>query len=188
MELLAKSEPRISLKEHIYDCLKIWEYLKICFPKAETIMHDIDFWEVVRLGVIFHDLGKAHIEFTKLLMGLANEWTGQRHELFSIPFIDGLEIDNSTKQLLMLVVAGHHRDFERLNRDYITNTYTSNKSDDEFGEDEMLVYEEEFDKVNVKGVHNLLDNEFHIRLNFYSIKSPKNLILSYLRKTNTGTS
>ncbi len=186
MELLAKSQPRISLKEHIDDCLKILEYLKICFPKAESIMHDIDFWDVVRLGVIFHDLGKAHIEFTKLLMGLANEWTGQRHELFSIPFIDGLEIDNSTKQLLRLAVAGHHRDFERLNRDYITNTYTSNNRDDEFREDEMLVYEEEFAKVNVEGVHNLLDNEFHIKLNSYSIKSPEKLILSYLRKASSG--
>jgi CRISPR-associated endonuclease/helicase Cas3 len=65
MELLAKSEPRISLKEHIDDCLNIWEYLKICFPKANVIVNNIDFWEVVRLAVITHDLGKAHIEFTK---------------------------------------------------------------------------------------------------------------------------
>ncbi len=186
MELLAKSEPRISLKEHIDDCLNIWEYLKICFPKANVIVKNIDFWKVVRLAVITHDLGKAHIEFTKLLLGLSNDWTGQRHELFSLPFIDGLDIDISIKQLIWLAVAGHHRDFERLDKDYVVNTYASNNSDDEFGEDEMLIYEEEFAKVNVEGVHNLLYRDFQIKLNAYKIKSPEKLILSYLRRANTG--
>ncbi len=186
MDILAKSEPRISLKEHINDCLNIWKYLKICFPKVNAIVNDIDFWEVVRLAVITHDLGKAHIEFTKLLMSLANNWTGQRHELFSLPFIDGLDIDISIKQLISLAVAGHHRDFERLNKDYVVNTYSSNNGDDEFGEDEMLIYEEEFAKVNVEGVHNLLEKDFHIKLNAFNVKSPQKLILSYLKRANKG--
>lgn len=186
MEILAKSEPRISLKEHINDCLKIWAYLKTSFPSAEKIIDDIDFWKIVRLAVIMHDLGKAHIEFTKLLMSLPNEWIGQRHELFSVPFIEGLETDNSTKEILRLVVAGHHRDFEKLNKKYIVNTYASPNTDDEFGEDEMLNFEQEFNKVNIQGVHNLLEWEFQIKLNSYSIESPGKLILSYLRKASSG--
>lgn len=186
MEILAKSEPRISLKKHIDDCLKIWGYLKICFPKAEEISPGMDFWKVVRLAVIMHDLGKAHIEFTKLLMSLPNEWNGQRHELFSIPFIEGLENDSSTKELLRLVVAGHHRDFEKLNKNYIVNTYASYNTDDEFGEDEMLDFGNEFAKVNIESVHNMLETEFQIKLNSYNIKSPEKLILSYLRKARLG--
>lgn len=188
MELLAKSEPRISLRQHIDDCLKIWKKLKICFPKVTAIVPDIDFWEVVRLAVITHDLGKAHIEFIKVLMGLPNNnWLGQRHELFSLPFIAGLDIDNSIKQIVRLAVAGHHRDFERLHKEYIINTYASLNNDaDEFGGDEMLIYEEEFAKVDVEAVHSLLEKDFHIKLNTVDIKSPEKIISTYLRKANSG--
>ncbi|MGN6531604.1 MAG: CRISPR-associated endonuclease Cas3'', partial [Ginsengibacter sp.] len=124
MELLAKSEPKISLKEHIEDCLRILEYLKICFPKVKGIVPEIDFWNVVRISVIMHDLGKAHSEFTKVLLAEKNNWNKQRHELFSLPFIEGLNTDDTTKQLIRLAVAGHHRDYARLNKDYISNTYS----------------------------------------------------------------
>src|SRR5690606_3315264 len=147
MEILAKSEPQISLKEHIDDCLRILDYLKICFPKTLEIVTEIDFWRVVRFSVIMHDLGKAHSEFTKILLGLKSDWKRQRHEFFSLPFIDGLTIDDSTKQLIRLVVAGHHRDFERLNKDYISNTYSDGNTDDGFGDEGLLSYEDEFKKV-----------------------------------------
>lgn len=186
MELLAKSEPRISLKQHIDDCLKIWQYLKVCFPRAKEIAHGIDFWNVVRLSVIIHDLGKAHSEFIKVLMALPNEWYGQRHELFSLPFIEGLSVDPSVKQLIRLAIAGHHRDFERLNKDYIANTYSTPNIDEEFGEDEFINYEDEFAKVYLEEVHSLLENDFQIKLSEYDIKHPQKLILAYLRKSNKG--
>ncbi|WP_299286863.1 CRISPR-associated helicase Cas3' [uncultured Mucilaginibacter sp.] len=187
MELLAKSEPRISLKQHIIDCLKIWQYLKVCFSKAKEIIQDIDFWEVVRLSVITHDLGKGHAEFIKLLMGISkNEWHGQRHELFSLPFIDGLDIKAPVKKLISLIVAGHHRDFERLNKEYVANTYLLQKIEDEFGDDGLLNYEEEFAKIYLKEVYSLLENDFKIKLNDYEIKHPQKLILSYLLKSTKG--
>lgn len=186
MELLAKSEPPISLKEHIDDCLNILEYLKICFPKAKEIVPDIDFWGTVRLSVIMHDLGKAHSEFTKVLLGLKNDWNRQRHELFSLPFIDGLDINDSTKQLIRLAVAGHHRDFERLLRDYISNTYLQRTTDDEFGNDGLVSYDDEYKKVNVTGVFSLLEDYFQISLSKYTIKSPERLVLSYLNKSTKG--
>lgn len=186
MELLAKSEPKISLKEHIEDCLTVLEYLKICFPQAKEIVGEIDFWKVVRISVIMHDLGKAHSEFTKVLLGLENNWNRQRHELFSLPFIEGLNADESTKQLLRLAVAGHHRDYDRLNRCYISNTYSDKSIEDEFGDEGLLSYEEEFKKVNVTGVISLLGDNFQINLNKYIVKSPQKLILSYLHKSTNG--
>jgi CRISPR-associated endonuclease/helicase Cas3 len=186
MELLAKSEPRISLKEHIDDCLVILKYLKICFPKAKEIVQDIDFWNIVRVAVIMHDLGKAHAEFTKVLQSLKNDWNRQRHELFSLPFIDGLDTDDSTKQLIRLAVAGHHRDFERLNKDYISNTYSNGNIDDEFGDDGLVSYEDEFKKVNVAVVISLLENDFQISLGRYNVKSPQKFILTYLSKSIKG--
>ncbi len=186
MELLAKSEPRISLKRHIEDCLVILKYLKICFPKAKKIVPEIGFWNVVKVSVIMHDLGKAHSEFTKVLLVLKNDWNRQRHELFSLPFIDGLVIDDSNKQLIRLAVAGHHRDFERLNKDYISNTYSNGNTDDEFGDEGLVSYEDEFKKVNIAGVISLLKNDFQINLGEYNIKSPQKLILSYLHKCTKG--
>ena len=186
MEILAKSEPRISLKEHIDDCLRILKYLKICFPKAKNIVPEMDFWNVLRVSVIMHDLGKAHFEFTKVLLGLKNNWNRQRHELFSLPFIDGLNIDDSTKQLIRLAVAGHHRDFERLNKDYISNAYSNGNTDDEFGDEGLVSYEDEFEKVNITGVISLLENDFQINLREYNVKSPQKLILSYLHKSTKG--
>lgn len=187
MELLAKSEPRISLKQHIIDCLKIWQYLKVCFPKVKEIIQDIDFWEVVRLSVIIHDLGKGHAEFVKVLMGISkNEWYGQRHELFSLPFIDGLNIEAPVKKIISLIVAGHHRDFERLNKEYIANTYSLQNTDDEFGDEGLINYEEEFAKVYLKDIHFLLENDFKIKLKNYKIVHPQKLILAYLRKSTKG--
>jgi len=186
MEILAKSEPPISLKEHIDDCLRLLKYLEICFPKAKEIVHEIDFWNIVRVAVIMHDLGKAHSEFAKVLQGLRNDWNRQRHELFSLPFIDGLDIGDSTKQLIRLAVAGHHRDFERLNKDYISNTYSNGNTDDEFGDEGLVSFEDEFKKVNIAGVISLLESDFQITLGKYNIKSPQKLILTYLNKSTKG--
>lgn len=183
MEILAKSQPRISLKEHIEDCLLISEYLKDCFPKIQEIITEIDFWDTVRLSVIMHDLGKAHSEFGKVLQGLNNEWHKQRHELFSLPFIDGLDIDENTKQLIRLVVAGHHKDFETLNRNYISNAYSSGNVDDDFSDDGLLSFEDEFKKVNPENVISFLDEHYGIHLKGYNPKSPQKLILSYLQKS-----
>lgn len=186
MELLAKSNPRISLKEHIEDCLKIGEFLKICFPKTNEIIPQVNFWNLLRISVIMHDLGKAHSEFTKVLLGLKNDWNRQRHELFSLPFIGGLDIDEPAKQLIKLVVAGHHKDFGQLNRDYVSNTYLRENTDDEFGDDGLLSYEEEFKKVKAAEVISLLKNYFQISLDKYSVRSPQKLILSYLNQCATG--
>ncbi|HRP33188.1 MAG TPA: CRISPR-associated helicase Cas3' [Agriterribacter sp.] len=187
MELLAKSEPKISLREHIEDCLMILECLKICFPKAKEIVREISFWDVVRVSVIMHDLGKAHSEFTKVLLGLKNDWNRQRHELFSLPFIEGLNVEEPVKQLIRLVVAGHHRDFERLYKDYISNAYSNGNGEDEFGDEGLISYEEEFKKVNVEDVVYLLENDFGIELAKYNVESPQKLILSYLHESaNSG--
>ena len=184
MEILAKSQPRISLKEHIEDCLLIWKYLKKCFPTINEIISEIHFWEIVRLSVIMHDLGKSHSEFAKVLQGLNNNWHRQRHELFSLPFIDGLDVDEQTKQLIKLVVAGHHKDFETLNKNYVVNAYSSENVDDDFGDIGLMNFEDEFKKVDITNVISFLENHFLIKLGNHSAKSPQKLILNYLNKSD----
>lgn len=114
MNLLAKSTPPLTLKQHIDDCLKIWEQLPVLFPAITKIQGFDNFWTLLRYAVLFHDLGKGHLEFQKLLRDEKNTWNRQRHELFSIPFLDAFALDEPHKTLLKWVVAGHHKNFQKL--------------------------------------------------------------------------
>lgn len=150
MTLLAKSRdikqniPERTLREHIDDCLRILGFLKKAFPKvAEISGFGSRFWEVLRLCVVCHDLGKAHREFQKLLKGINNEWNAQRHEFFSIPFIDALpNIEKKLLKLICLTVVGHHKDMEQL-RTYL-NLYDEGDNFGKLSTDNMLTFEDTF--------------------------------------------
>ncbi len=134
MALLAKSKDvklnirARTLKEHIDDCLLILKFIRHSFPKAASISKMGDqYWEVLRICIICHDLGKAHNEFQKVLDGKPNNWNSQRHELFSLPFVEALlSIDKGILKLIRLVVAGHHKDFETLR--FVLNAYSNGDS------------------------------------------------------------
>ncbi|RQP11210.1 MAG: CRISPR-associated helicase Cas3' [Chryseobacterium sp.] len=185
MEILAKSDPQITLKQHIDDCLLILVHLRNSFPKIPTIVDENDFWDIVRLAIITHDLGKAHREFNKLLRALPNEWYGQRHELFSVPFVDGLTVDNETKRLLKLAVAGHHKDFDKLQKEYINKAYASGYND-EFGTEGLFDFEDEFAKIDKESVVVLLQTYFATTVDSFTVHSPRKLISSYLVKADNG--
>ncbi len=122
MTLLAKSKDEKrniaarTLKEHIDDCLFIFDFLKEAFPKAADVSGlGQKFWDLLKTAIICHDLGKAHCEFQKLLNGEPDKWKSQRHELFSLPFVEALSnLGKEDIDILKLVVAGHHKDFEKL--------------------------------------------------------------------------
>ena len=112
-QLLAKSAPTTTLEQHIEDCLQIEEQLKDCFPNLPVDVSE--FWKLVRVAICFHDTGKCHQEFQKLLYKKSNTWNFRRHELFSIPFVFQSNIDEGQKSIIAYAVAGHHKDVETLN-------------------------------------------------------------------------
>ncbi len=112
-QLLAKSAPTTTLEQHIKDCLLIGEQLKDCFSNLPVGASEL--WELVRIAICFHDAGKCHREFQKLLYGKSNTWNYRRHELFSIPFVFQSNIDEGQKSIIAYAVAGHHKDVETLN-------------------------------------------------------------------------
>ena len=120
LPLLAKSKPEVSLKQHIDDCLNIFNQLKPILLKIGNEYND--FLRILYACVVFHDFGKSHIEFQKLLRGQDNKWYHQRHELFSVSFINSLEITDSQKSLIEFIVAGHHKQLSYL-KDFITDNY-----------------------------------------------------------------
>lgn len=128
--ILAKSNPKQSLKDHIQEALDLIVQLKILFPNIEKVSNELEFWSIIKDSIILHDIGKSHKEFQKLLNELPNSWNSQRHELFSLPFVDGT--DSIFKDLIYWIVAGHHKDYEALRNRF--RVYATDKGDD-FGLD-----------------------------------------------------
>ncbi|OQP59770.1 CRISPR-associated helicase/endonuclease Cas3 [Niastella populi] len=185
--ILAKSEPELSLKTHINDCLLILDFLKKCFPKAAATQYrSIDFWDILYKAVIFHDLGKAHKEFQSLLKKLPNNWLGQRHELFSLLFVEALPLETEAKKLLHLVIAGHHKDFEQLHQRYLNAYRIAGKNDFDFEEDEKLNFKEEVGKVDAAEVNKILKHYFSLDFSTIPDIDPRKVVLPYLNRAKSG--
>ncbi|HYF67261.1 MAG TPA: CRISPR-associated helicase Cas3' [Ohtaekwangia sp.] len=183
MDVLAKSKPEVTLLEHIKDCLIILHELQKCFPSISRILNgsSYDFWNTLTLAIIIHDLGKAHPEFQNVLKQQPDKWLRQRHELFSIPFINALTADNETKEILRLVVAGHHKSYNDLIK-YLDDYRSSNTHSFDQTEDGLLDFEEEFNKINQDQVKSILSKNFGIDLNHVKGTMPEKVILGYLNK------
>lgn len=181
MELLAKSNPDISLKQHIDDALEIFEILKSSFPKIHEIVECDDFWELLKLSVIFHDLGKSHAEFQKLLSGKSNKWKLQRHELFSLPFVNAIR--NKDSEFVFYVVAGHHKDFGTLIQRL--NEYGDDNDDfglDLGGTESIIPFRNEFNEnVPIKEVYALLQ-EYHVVINRVNVFDPRQKLQEFVRQ------
>ncbi|WP_321480504.1 CRISPR-associated helicase Cas3' [uncultured Bacteroides sp.] len=178
-EVLAKSRPPIPLKQHIDECLDVYESLKIAFDRL-PINNANHLWEIVRLGIIFHDLGKAHSEFQKILYGKKSNWCHQRHELFSTSFINQLKLADEDKWILQLIVIGHHKDFNYL-FDFIQNTYKNGQDIFSFTEEGKLEWSEETSHFNIDFINSFLNN-YRVSLESKVLTPPFIEIKEYLHK------
>lgn len=183
-EVLAKSEPPISLKQHIEECLVVYDSLKKALQRlpVKDLNH---FWELIRLGIIFHDLGKSHSEFQKMLEGKRANWFHQRHELFSTPFIEYLDLPENDKSLLKLIVVGHHKDFKFL-FDHIQHSYKTGEDLFSFSEDGKLDWDEEVQKLNLPFIQSFL-KEYEVPFNPGFLQLPIEIIKEYSLKPINST-
>jgi len=178
-EVMAKSEPPISLKQHIDECLRVYKSLQKAFGRLP--LNDVNrFWRLLRLGIIFHDLGKSHSEFQKMLFGKHEYWYHQRHELFSVPFINQLVLSQEDKLFIKLIVAGHHKDINFL-FNFIQHSYKSGDDIFSFPEDGKLEWEEEMEKLDASFVKSFLNN-YGVMLSADPLTPPFSEIKEYSRK------
>ena len=170
--LLAKSTPQISLKQHTEDGLEVWKHLQISFPLAPRLAQKDNFWWLLRLAIITHDLGKSHQEFQKILRGEDSNWNSQRHELFSLPFTAKLPLNDLDKKFVMRVVAGHHRSYEWL-REHISFNYETDPEE----------FQREFEKVDIQGAV-IIANELEqgIISESISVIEPDKIIIEFNRE------
>lgn len=180
--VLAKSEPPISLYRHIQDGLLVLENLKKGFPNL-PIADAENFWHLLYMCIVFHDLGKSHSEFQRMLHGERHKWMKQRHELYSIPFIEGLTISDLDKDLIKQVVAGHHKSYDEL-FSFIEHSYKQENKNSfllELDDGSKLSFESEFKNyINADYIRTLL-KEFDISLNVINSDLPRKFILDYKR-------
>jgi len=180
MEILAKSNPELSLKTHINDALALIPELKESFERIHNIVDSKEFWSLLEQSIIFHDLGKAHSEFQKALKGEKNKWNQQRHELFSLPFIDSSNLNK--KEKIYYTVAGHHKDFETLLKKL--QEYENNDTED-FGLDldivntKNLTFQESFtENVPFEEIVKTL-GEYNISINKFNQHNPQEIIYKF---------
>lgn len=183
-EVLAKSEPPITLKQHIDECLSVYESLRQAFGRL-PVNDSTHFWELVRMGIVLHDLGKSHSEFQKLLEGKRANWYHQRHELFSTPFIDRLDLPEEDKLLLKLIVAGHHKDFSFL-FDHIHHGYKTGEDIFSLTEDGKLDWDEETQKIDDRFIQSFL-KEYRISLIPSPLALPIQLVKDYTHEPVNST-
>lgn len=115
--LLAKSNPKETLSEHTGELMKRYEQYVAAYK--ETIDRP-KVWELLRLAVLYHDLGKAytHFQYTiKKALGYEVEKPNLVHipHNFLSPFflpINTLKLDKHHRRILIQAIAYHHeRDF-----------------------------------------------------------------------------
>ncbi len=181
MSILAKSDPAVTLNKHIDDALIIAEILQNIFTNIPDVNID-KFWNALKISLVLHDVGKAHKEFQKLLQGKSNKWASQRHELFSLPFVNGL--NSEMRNTIFCLVAGHHKDFNTLLQKL--DEYGGNEDDLELdlgGIKEIVSYEKEFNEnIPVEDICSLL-KEYNIQTKV-NIQNPKNFISKYINEKN----
>lgn len=116
MIFYAKSNPKETIREHTDQLLQRFEQLyelnKNCYPYMKK--HD---WEILKLAVQYHDVGKADIVFQNKIRRFLEEPTfdeGFSHKvqhnfmsILTIPY-EKLNLDNESSYLLTQAIGYHH--------------------------------------------------------------------------------
>jgi CRISPR-associated endonuclease/helicase Cas3 len=121
-EVLAKSEPPISLRRHTEDCLHVFRSVRRLFPHVQRICGEENFFEFLFYSIFLHDFGKAATGFQKALFtnDKKKRWK-YRHEILSAGYINCLEsLDDEAKRAVAMAIITHHKHVKTLEERYST--------------------------------------------------------------------
>ena len=153
--MLAKSiEDGTTLEKHINDLEIVSESFMLAFPVLPNLTKLSNFWELLNIAILFHDLGKANQGFQNMLMG--KQKYHFRHEWLSGAIF--LNYDCNNKKLISNAILAHHKNFEKLYEIYKISKNAEYDIDD--GEDVNLIenpiFSNEFKSLDLKWIKNYL--------------------------------
>lgn len=121
-EVLAKSEPQISLRQHTEDCLHVFRSVRLLFPHIPQICNEPKFFEYLFYTLFLHDFGKAATGFQKALFAKSkSERWKYRHEILSAGYIQCLvTLDDEAKRAIAMAIITHHKAVKTLEEKYST--------------------------------------------------------------------
>ncbi|HXF90417.1 MAG TPA: CRISPR-associated helicase Cas3' [Candidatus Nitrosotenuis sp.] len=122
VEVLAKSQPPITLRQHIRDCLKVFSSIHRLFPHIPALCENKKFFELLFYSVFLHDFGKAAKGFQAILSGESkSEKWNYRHEILSAGYINCLNtLDDDSKRAVAMAIITHHKHLKFLEERYST--------------------------------------------------------------------
>jgi len=125
-EVLAKSTPPMSLRQHTNDCLSVFRSVRLLFPRLPEICGVPNFYEHLFYSIYLHDLGKAAQGFQRMLRG-GERW-GYRHEILSAGFVNTFAtLDENERRAIALTIITHHKNISVLTDRFDTRTNTGSK-------------------------------------------------------------
>ncbi len=107
-EILAKSSPPQSLRQHTNDCLNVFRSVKRLFPNLPELCGVPNFFEHLFYSIYLHDLGKSATGFQIMLRG-GDKWK-YRHEVLSACFINSLTtLTEEEQRAVAMTIITHHK-------------------------------------------------------------------------------
>jgi CRISPR-associated endonuclease/helicase Cas3 len=123
-EVLAKSAPPLSLRQHTNDCLSVFRSVRKLFPYLPQTCGVPRFYEHLFYAIYLHDLGKTARGFQAMLRPGGKPW-GYRHEMLSAGFVRLLaSLDEDEQRAVAMAIITHHKGVAELRDRFSTTTET----------------------------------------------------------------
>ncbi len=169
-----------TLLEHIEDLKLISKSFKKAAPILPLLSKLSNFWELLEIAIVFHDLGKANLGFQNMLH--KRQRYHFRHEWLSGSIFMNYDIKKEYKDLILYAILSHHKDFQKLYK--IFKTSKNAEYDIEDGEDvdliESPIFLKEFQDLNIDWVKNFLLTKNIILQDINSINPLPQKILKWI--------
>lgn len=140
--MLAKSNG-LSLEQHTQELLVIADELEKAFPSIEKLFQSNEFWNYLKLSIIFHDIGKATKGFQNFMH--SGKKYRFRHEILSAI----IALNYTDKEVIISAVLAHHKNFEKLKE--LLKEYENNKK---YNQDRWI--EKEFEELDFLWIETFL--------------------------------
>nr|WP_233445246.1 CRISPR-associated helicase Cas3' [Campylobacter curvus] len=118
-----------------------------------------NFWELLKIAIIFHDLGKSAKDFQNLMKNLIKSYNF-RHEWLSGSILLDLDMPKDEKELVLNAILSHHKNFKELKDRYkkCQSTKEMIEDGDEIDLKENRIFEKEIDTLDFAWIKLYLEN------------------------------